>query len=446
MFRSTFNSRRAIGSVSIAAVAALALTACGPAVGGEDTAAAEGPDLSGVEPAESITFWTNHPGGSMDIETSIIEAFTEETGIEVDHVTAGSNYEEVAQRFQTGQTSGDVGDVVVLSDATWFPAYLNGSISAIDPLFDAAGIDSGTYQQTLFDDYLYEGAHFAAPYARSTPIFYYNKDQYEAAGLADESPATWDDVKTNSESIVEAGEADLGFAFPEESEYPAWTMANLVWGYGGSWSDEWDFSSLDGEGTVNALTFAQDAVGDGWAEVVSGDPATAFASGATSQVIASTGSLTSILENSDFEVGVGYLPGGPEADTGIVPTGGAGLAVASASSPENQLAAAMFIDFVTNAENTATYSEGTGYLPVRTDADMSAVYESTPAFEVAVQQLEVTRSQDFARARLPGGDLALAQMLQQLLTSTDDVQETLTSTREDLEALYESDLAPELEG
>ncbi|GGA55227.1 ABC transporter substrate-binding protein [Pseudoclavibacter endophyticus] len=443
MFRS--NSRRALGGVSLAAAAALALTACGPAVGGDD-AAADTADLSGVEPADSITFWTNHPGGSMDIEASLIESFTEETGIEVEHVTAGSNYEEVAQRFQNGQTSGDVGDVVVVSDATWFPAYLNGSLAPIDPLFEQAGADSATYQETLFNDYLYEGSHYAAPYARSTPIFYYNKDQYEAAGLEVAGPATWDDVKANSEALVAAGAADTGFVFPEESEYPAWTMANLVWGYGGAWSDEWDFSPLDGEGTVNALTFAQSAVTDGWAQVASGDPGTAFASGATSQVIASTGSLTTILENADFEVGVGFLPGGPEADTGIVPTGGAGLAVASASSPEKQVAAAMFVDFVTNAENTATYSAGTGYLPVRTDADMSDVYAETPAFEVAVQQLEATRSQDFARAFLPGGDLRLAQTLQQLLTGSDDVQTTLTSLREEFEGVYETDVAPELEG
>jgi len=29
------------------------------------------------------------------------------------------------------------------------------------------------------------------PYARSTPLFYYNKDHYAAAGLPDRAPETW---------------------------------------------------------------------------------------------------------------------------------------------------------------------------------------------------------------------------------------------------------------
>lgn len=444
MLRTTSTRRRLVGAGSIAAAAALMLTACGGPAVGENEAAAQ-VDFTGVEPATSISFWSNHPGGSIELEKDMIEAFTAETGIAVEHVTAGANYEEVSQRFQTGQSAGDVGDVVVLSDATWYPAYLNGSITPVDSILEAAEADASTYQETLFNDYLYEGSHYAVPYARSTPIFYYNKDHYAAAGLPDSVPADWAGVKANSEALVAAGAADKGFVFPEASEYPAWTMANLVWGYGGAWSNEWDFSPLDGPETVEALTFAQDAVGDGWAEVASGDPATAFSSGATSQVIASTGSLSGILESATFEVGVGFLPGGPATDEGIVPAGGAGLGIAASSTPEEQLASAMFVDFMTDAENTATFSAGTGYLPVRTDADMTAVYAETPAFEVAVEQLEATRNQDFARALLPGGDLALAQNLQTLLTSDADVQTTLTQLRAELEGVYESDLQPQLE-
>lgn len=445
MARSIFAARRALGGVSIAAAVALALTACGPSVGDSDTAA-ETTDFSGVEPADEITFWSNHPGSSLELEQQLITAFEQETGISVELVTAGANYEEVSQRFQTAQTSDDVGDVVVLSDATWFPAYLNDSIVPVGPLLEQIDADPSTYQETLFNDYLYEGENYAVPYARSTPIFYYNKDHYAAAGLADEVPATWEDVKANSEALVAANAAPSGFVYPEEAEYPAWTMANLVWGYGGAWSDEWDFAPLNGEKTVEALTFAQQAVTDGWATVASGSPATAFSSGATSQVIASTGSLSSILEAANFEVGVGFLPAGPEASEGIVPTGGAGLAIAAASSPERQLAAAKFVDFVTNAANTATFSAGTGYLPVRTDADMSGVYAEQPAFEVAVDQLALTRSQDFARTFLPGGDLALAGDIQAILTRNADVQTTLDALRQEFEGVYESDLKDRLGG
>ncbi len=440
------------------AVSALALGACGPAVSGgpasssgssgtdpgtTDTAAV---DYSGIEPADRITVWSNHPGGSIDTENAIIADFTKETGITVDLVTAGANYEEVSQKFQTAQTSGDVGDVVVLSDATWFPAYLAGSIIPVDDVLEAAGADTSTYQETLFNDYAYEGAHYAVPYARSTPIFYYNKDLLAAAGVStDAAPATWEDVKAAGEAVHGADANVAGFGFPPEAEYPAWTMANLVWGYGGSWSNEWDFSPLTSQADVDAIGFAQSGVTDGWATVLSDDPATGFSAGSVSMVIASTGSLTDILDTSTFDVGVGYLPAGPANDgkggEGIVPTGGAGLAIAAKADPAHRLAAAQFVDFMTNAQNTATFSGATGYLPVRTDADMSAVYAEQPAFKVAVEQLARTRSQDYARALLPGGDLALSKFLQSTLTSGTDPTAALTDLQAQLQGLYDRDKA-----
>ncbi len=430
------------------AVGAVALSACGPSVSsgssgsgsGSAASASSGTDFSGVEPAKEISFWTNHPGGSLDTETAIVNDFTAQTGITVNIVTAGANYEEVSQKFQTAQTSGDVGDVVVLSDATWFPAYLAGSITSVDSVLEAAKQDTSTYQKTLFDDYLYEDAHYAVPYARSTPIFYYNKDAYTAAGLSDAAPTTWDEVKADSEKIAASNAQVTGFTYPPEDEYPAWTMANLVWGYGGQWSNNWDFAPLTSDATVQALTFAQSSVTDGWANVASGDPAQDFIAGTTAQTIASTGSLKSILDNATFDVGVGNLPAGPSASDGIVPTGGAGLAIASKSSPDKQLAAAEFISFMTNATNTATFSAATGYLPVRTDANMDDVYAKQPEFKVAVEQLARTRNQDYVRALLPGGDLALSKAIQQILTTDADPKSTLTTVSDSLQGLYASEV------
>jgi sn-glycerol 3-phosphate transport system substrate-binding protein len=427
-------------------VAGLGLTACGPSVGATDDAEAAAVDWASIEPADSISFWTNHPGGSQEVEQELIDQFTAETGIEVEVVTAGANYEEVSQKFQTAQNSGDAGDLVVMSDATWFTNYVNDSLLPIDDVFAAAGGDTSTYHETLFDDYLYEDAHYAVPYARSTTIYYYNKDQYEEAGLT-EAPTTWDEVKANSEQLIEAGVTDTAFSFPPAEDYPAWMMNNLVWGYGGGWSDEWDASAVTSDGTVEAVQFAQDAVQDGWANVSSGSPADDFAAGATSQFIGSTGSLGGVTETANFEVGVAFLPGGPVEQELVVPTGGAGIAVSANSTPEEQLAAAMLADYLTNAENTVTFSTATGYMPVRSDADATALYEENPNFKVAVDQLETgTRTQDYMRVLLPGGDLALATALQSILTSDVDVEESLASLQTELEGLYENDLKPQLEG
>lgn len=434
--------RRPLSLVACLSAAAVVLVGCGPDTSGEE-AESDAVDFTDVEPAESITFWTNHPGASQDIESELVEQFTQQTGIEVEIITAGASYEEVSQRFQTAQGTGDIGDVVILSDATWFPNYLNESLAPVDEALEAADVDTSGYHEALFADYEYEGSHYGAPYARSTPIFYYNKDHYEEAGLDDAAPQTWDEAAENAEALMDADVADAAFVFPAEDQYPGWTMANLVWAYGGAWSEEWDFSPVSSEGTVEALEFAQEAT-DEWAMVGSGDPAADFVSGAASQMVASTGSLAGVLDSADFEVGVGFLPGGP-AEEGETPTGGAGMSISADSEPEEQLAAAEFIGFMTNAENTAAFSEAVGYMPVHQDADMSSVYEETPEFEVAVNQLENARVQDNARVFLPGADLALSQTLQEILTSDVDVAEKTEALEEEFQSLYESDLEGEIE-
>jgi len=432
--------------LSVLLLAAFAIPGCG----GPTITSGRGPgaevdiDYSGVRPASEITFWSNHPGGSMDAERAIIADFQRDTGIRVNLVTAGANYEEVSQKFQTAQTSRSVGDVVVLSDVTWFPAFLNGSIIPLEPVLAAARIDTGDYYRALFDDYLYGGKHYAVPYARSTPVLYYNKNHYRQAGLPDRPPATWGDMRDYARRLKGGGVTVASFGFPPQDQYVAWTMSNLAWAYGGQWSDKWNMDTVADANTQAALRYAQDAVKDGWAVVTSGDPATPFAAGAVSQIIASSGSLSAILQASTFDVGVGFLPRGPANTDKVVAAGGAGLAIASKSSPEKQLAAAMFINYLTDARNTVRFSAATGYLPVRTGADMSSVYAGDPLFRTAVEQLARARNQDYARVFLPGGDLAIASTIQTILTTGADPAASLQALRDQLNDLYKGDVESRL--
>jgi sn-glycerol 3-phosphate transport system substrate-binding protein len=425
---------------------AVTVTGCGGPriVGAGERGAGTDLDYTGVTPASEISFWSNHPGGSIDTERALVAEFQRQSGIRVNLVTAGANYEEVSQKFQAAQTSRSVGDVVVVSDVTWFPAFLNGSIIPLEAALRAQSVDTAGYRQTLYDDYRYGGKHYAVPYARSTPIFYYNKDFYRRAGLPDRPPATWDEARDYGRRMRQGGITVPSFGFPPQDQYVGWTMSNLVWGYGGAWSDQWNFGAVADAKTRDAFAFARSAVADGWATVTSGDPTTPFAAGAVGQVIASTGSLRGIIEASKFDVGVGFLPGGPVEVTKVVPTGGAGLAIAAKAPPERQLAAARFIAFMTNAANTATFSAATGYLPVQSSADMSAVYAKTPQFKTAVDQLSRARSQDYARVFVPGGDRAISGTIQAVLTTPVDIGSALDALRDKLEKFYRRDVESRL--
>src|SRR5690625_575838 len=150
-------SRRSVLGMGVAGAGALGLAACGgPSVGEGGDEEELDLDFSDVEPATAIDFWTNHPGGSQEVEKQLVADFTEETGIEVNLVTAGSNYEEIAQRFQTAQAANSgLPAAVVLSDVWWFRYYINGNAIPIDTLVEQLDIDLSDYRDSLVQDYQY---------------------------------------------------------------------------------------------------------------------------------------------------------------------------------------------------------------------------------------------------------------------------------------------------
>jgi len=445
--RTNLDRRHFLGLAGLGAGAA-ALAACGgPSTAGTadavDTATI---DFSGVKPAASIDFWTNHPGKSQDVEKAIIEKFHAKfPDIKVNLVTAGANYEEIAQKFQTSQAAKTgLPGLVVLSDVWWFRYYSNGSIIPIDGLVKQLDIKIDDFQKSLVDDYKYEDKQWALPYGRSTPLFYYNKDHFKAAGLPDRAPATWQEFAEWAPKLKATSGAQYAYIYPALAGYAGWTLQNNLWGWGGSWSKDWDIT-CDSPQSVAALQWAQDSIyKDGWAGVSSKEAADDFAAGITSSTISSTGSLLGVLKAAKFNVGVGFLPGGPEAPSGVCPTGGAGLGIPSGISKEEQLAAATFLKFMTEPENTAAFSAATGYMPTRLSADMSAVLAATPQIKTAMDQLAATKVQDNARVFLPGADQEMAKSAAKILTQQGDVQATMTELKKTLEGIYTKDVKPKL--
>lgn len=440
--------RRLFLSLAAAGAGAAALTACGgPATGGTGTATeAAALDFSGVKPAASIDFWSNHPGKSQDVEKATIAKFEAKyPDIKVNLVTAGANYEEIAQKFQTAQAAkSGLPALVVLSDVWWFRYYLNESIIPLDSLVKQLDVKLDDFRTSLVEDYQYDGKQWALPYGRSTPLFYYNKDHFAAAGLPDRAPATWQEFASWAPKLKASSGAQYAFMHPALAGYAGWTLQNNLWGEGGAWSKDWDIT-CDSDAAVAALQAAQDSVyKDAWAGVSSKESADDFAAGLASATLSSTGSMIGILKSATFNVGVGFLPGGSKETTGVCPTGGAGLGIPSGVTPEEQLAAAMFLQFVTEPENTAAFSAATGYMPTRVSADMTAVLAKTPQIKTAMDQLAVTRVQDNARAFLPGADQEMAKAAAKILTQKADVKATLTELKATLEGIYTKDVKPKL--
>lgn len=445
-------NRRNFFAVTGLGLGTAALAACGgPSTAGTAVKTAS-TDWSKVKPAAKITFMSSHPGKSGDIEAALIKDFeAANPGIKVDLVTGGANYEEVAQKFQTAQAGNNVPDVVVASDVWWFRYAIADTVMPVDDLLAAVGDKSSEFNETLFGDYNYADKHWAVPYARSTPLFYYNKDHFKAAGLPDRAPTTWDEFATWAPKIQAANAGNAGYQhayqYPALAGYAGWTLQNVLWGQGGGWSNKWELTA-NSTASVKAMTWVQQTiVKDGWAGVSSKDAVSDMTAGAVSATVSSTGDLVGTLKaakTANMNIGVGFLPGGAVSASPVCPTGGAGLVIAAKTSPERQLAAAKFVSFVTNAANTAKFSAATGYMPVRKDADMSAVLATTPQIQVALDQLKVTRSQDYGRVFLPGADLEMANAAAKIMNEKADVATTLGALQDKLDGIYTKTVKPKL--
>jgi sn-glycerol 3-phosphate transport system substrate-binding protein len=442
--------RRFLGLAGALGTAA-ALAACGgpsTSTGGGAEAPSDETDWSTITPAKEITFWSSNPGSSQAVTQQIIDAFhASQSDIKVSLVTAGATYEEIAQKFQAAQAGGDLPDLMVFSDVWWFRYKMLDSIIPLDGLVEAVGIEKDDYREGLWADYTYEDVQWAVPWARSTPLFYWNKAHWAAAGLPDRAPETWAEFTEWAPKLQAAGlGTQRAFQHPALAGYAGWSFQNNLWGWGGGWSAKESFDiTCNSPESVAAIQFLQDSVyKDAWAGVASNDSVNDLTAGAASATIASTGSLVGILKAATFEVGAGPLPGGPEETSPVCPTGGAGVGIPKDIAPENQLAAATFIKFLTSPENTVTFSQATGYMPVRTSADTEAIIAAAPQVEVALTQLDATRTQDYARVFLPGADQEMAKTCANILTSQADVQGELDALKTTLETIYTRDVEPNL--
>ena len=396
-----------------------------------------------------IAFWSNHPGQSTAVEKELIARFqTQFPGLEVKLIDAGKDYDEVAQKFNAALIGTDVPDVVVLDDIWWFHFALSGVIAPLDDLFRQVGLNTTDYVDTLLADYEFDGKHYALPYARSTPLFYYNKAAWERAGLPERGPRSWqefDEWGPQLQHVVGAGKWAHGWA---NAELISWTFEGPNWAFGGAYSDKWTLTFTE-PATIAAGNFLRDSIHRKGYAAIANDIANEFATGILASTVASTGALVGITSAARFDFGAAPLPTGPGGVPGC-PTGGAGLAIPTKLSEERKLNALKFIGFITNPENTAYFSQRTGYLAVRKsavdDPGEQKYLAANPRARVALDQLSHTRPQDYARVFLPGGDRIISAGLESIGLKGSDVTTTFTEIDKQLQVILDRQIKRKLTG
>jgi sn-glycerol 3-phosphate transport system substrate-binding protein len=95
----------------------------------------------------------------------------------------------------------------------------------------------------------------------------------------------------------------------------------------------------------------------------------------------------------NVKLGVGPMPAPP--GPGGVPYGGAGLFMVKSSPAERQDGAWQFIKFLLEASPMATWSLGSGYIPITIAAvqvpTLTSAWATTPQYKVAYEQVLATK-------------------------------------------------------
>lgn len=397
-----------------------------------------------------VQYWTSFATGvNGDAQLKIIEDFNaSQSDIEV-VATPQESYEAIAQGLISGLQTGDVPDMVLFSEAWWFRFYLADTLVDLNTLITEE-TNAADFVPTLYNEYQRAGGQYAIPFARSTPLLYYNTEMVEKAGLTGEIYEKWSNLQASGQDLIDGAGVEHAFAFGSASGYGSWFLQGTVWGFNGAYSDPDLNILLSEEGAVNAGEAMRNLVQSGVAAAVA-DPSQDFLNGVTAATFASTGSLGNLTANASFPFTTAFLPA--EDSFGCC-TGGSGLALLSTSPEEVQQAAFKYIEYATSTDVNSYWAQTTGYMPVRISArdsdSMQAFFDENPNSRTAVDQLELVQQVDSVMVMVPNGAQFIGQGWEQILvnnvSAADAWADTTSVLETEAEPVKEAIAAKEGEG
>jgi len=294
--------------------------------------------------------------------------------------------------FRKARAAGDAPEIAVIEVHAVPKVASDGEIGPFD---DFVRADEAFAFNDLFDATLpslrWKDKLYALPINRSTPILYYNKQRFRAAGLdPDKPPRTWNKLREAARKLTTDPVQSYGLALMAN----AWVFEGVVFGAGGE--------LLDQE-RKKALFVTKGAVPlQRWADMIHRDKTARLGgrgvdlvNGTAAMFVDSTALLTTFEASArNVEIGTGRLPG-EEGQKPAVTLGGGAAIMPSDLAPEKRRAAWTFLKWILSTEQTARLSQQTGYLPVRKSAvehlKASGFYGQHPNFLTAVEQLEFAR-------------------------------------------------------
>ncbi len=425
--------------------------------------------LPAIQPAHAapleITFWHGLSGNNQKQTETLVDKFnTSQSDIKV-VVQAKGNYNETLNAVIAASQQKQGPNIAQIFDLGTPLGIDSGFFVPIESLLTAdelKGIKDDVVGQ-LINYFTVNGKLWSSPWNNSTPLLYYNKDMFKAAGLdPSKAPATWQEIDDACAKLMAAkvapncvALAEYGWFFEQWMAVQGAELANNGNGRTGRATE----TNLTGDAAKNIMTWWKSLadkkylISTGKLEDTTGSRQI-FASKQAAFVFDSTGSLGGLTQNAKdagFELGTGFWPANAKIERVGVIIGGASLWIGAGHPDAENKAAVKFILWLLAPEQMAQWHKGTGYMPITKSAqkllDGEGYFAKNPGQKTAVDQLNAAKSTSATAGAIMGTFPQIRTIVDQALqavttgTSVDDaLKEAKTKADESLKE-YNSRLA-----
>lgn len=394
-----------------------------------------------------IEWWHAMKGRLGEIVEKLVADFNaSQSTYEVVGVHKG-NYEETMAAMIAAYRVDQQPTIVQAAERGFMTMLNSDAVVPMPQLMDEQGykIDWGDFIAPVAGFYVVDGLPAAMPFNSSTPIFWYNRDQFEAAGF--KAPGdTWQDIEKQLYAIKEKGVSDCSMALANDFFW------SLLENYAAIHDQPWGtkangFDGLDTEFVFNKSPMIvgqverlQKWMNDGVLQIAGQglSPEQLFTSGTCATFVASTAAHAGISSTAKFDWSATYLPHEEGFEPKNSTIGGGALWVLKGKSKEENAGAAAFINFVASSKTQTWWSKETGYVPVTKTAydalKTEGYFKQNPTREIAILQLDrgnpTENSRGFRFGNHNQSMAILVEEIQGVWTGQKSAQEALNAAAE----------------
>lgn len=392
----------------------------------------------------TLEFWHSMGGTTGELVQEIVDEFNaSQDGIFIDCIYQG-DYTTGGTKIQAAVASGN-GPAIAQIEITRVGMY--AAAEALLDLTPYAEADQEFDVNSLYDGVMdfswYDGKLVSLPNGRSVPVMYYNVDALKEAGF-ESAPADWDEFVAAAIATTDPEKGTYGYGCPIGDSW--YYLALMLTAGGQIYNEEGNNIGFNNESGIAPLQMWVDLQKEGALYLPDGDDyasnsalRNAFMAGICNITMQSSAQYRSLVDNSDFEVGVAYIP--KNVTYAAIPGGSNIVSFGTNLSDEEKEAVWTFMKYMVSGDVAGKYAAGTGYLPTSDAALNSGVYQEKlaeyPYLDIAVGQLEYFVDMPFDETYTEVKDAIVGKYVQEVIMNGMTPEDAVAAMAEETAELYE---------